>query len=368
MENLNISWAALGWYSISVSFTIYNKYLMQLWEGGFAYPILMTTVHMAIKVVISRIWICCRSDPEPIPCLNWTQTLKLVLPIGIFTASDIMLSNLSIMYIPLSLYTALKTTVPVFTFVVGILLGVEPFEKWTFLSISCVVVGLAIAVQFSTEGSILGVILVLLASFSGGLRWLLLQVLVSTDESSRDIMVAIYRFSPSSTIFLLPIGLYFEFPKLLSSKFCEDFNLGLGALGNVSAGGFLSIALIGFEIYILRETSSLTLGILGQIKEVFQILLSVVIYSEYLTVETGVGLSISIIAADAYRRIKYSQAVELQQTQGGGSRHSNPTDQEYSLAGARHDTELEAEMELVDVFTFNGDEDEDEDTDLLLIM
>ena len=123
------------------------------------------------------------------------------------------------MYIPLSLYTALKTTVPVFTFVVGILLGVEPFEKWTFLSISCVVVGLAIAVQFSTEGSILGVILVLLASFSGGLRWLLLQVLVSTDESSRDIMVAIYRFSPSSTIFLLPIGLYFEFPKLLCQWF-----------------------------------------------------------------------------------------------------------------------------------------------------
>ncbi len=356
-DSLNIAWATLGWFSISVSFTIFNKWLMQLWMGGFDYPILMTTLHMAIKVLISRVWICFRN--EPVPSLSWAQTLKLVIPIGIFTASDIMLSNLSILYIPLSLYTALKTTVPVWTFVMGIIMGVERFEIWTFLSISFVVCGLAIAVQFSVEGSWTGVIYVLLASLSGGLRWLLLQVLVGSDQDSREIMVAIYRFSPSSTLFLLPIGLYVELPRLLGSKFCTDINLGLTALGNACSGGFFSIALIAFEIYILRKTSSVTLGILGQIKEVFQILLSVLIYSEYLTVQTIIGLTVSVIAANFYRRIKQAQS-RLEQTQVLGSEDG------YALPGSRLDTEIEAEMEL-DVFKFTGDSDE-EDTDLLLIM
>jgi hypothetical protein len=55
-DTLNISWATLGWFSISVSFTMYNKWLMQLWEGGFHYPILMTTLHMGLKVLISWTW------------------------------------------------------------------------------------------------------------------------------------------------------------------------------------------------------------------------------------------------------------------------------------------------------------------------
>ena len=48
--NLDVSWSTMGWFSVSISFTIYNKWIMQLWEGGFNYPISMTTLHMAFKV------------------------------------------------------------------------------------------------------------------------------------------------------------------------------------------------------------------------------------------------------------------------------------------------------------------------------
>jgi hypothetical protein len=45
-------------------------------------------------------------------------------------------------------------------------------------------------------------------------------------------------------------------------------------------GGFTGFALLAFELHVLKATSSLTLGVLAQTKEVLQILLSVLVYQE----------------------------------------------------------------------------------------
>ena len=34
------------WYSISTTLTIFNKWLMTRWNGGFEYPLLTSSVHM----------------------------------------------------------------------------------------------------------------------------------------------------------------------------------------------------------------------------------------------------------------------------------------------------------------------------------
>ncbi len=274
---------------------------MQLWEGGFNYPITMTTLHMILKVLMSRIW--CYFKGIHIAPLAWRTYMRVIVPIGVLTSLDIMLSNLSIPLIPLSLYTALKTTVPVWSFIMTVAFGIEAFQWRTFWSIACVVGGLALAVEFRVDGSILGVILVLVASLSGGLRWVLTQVLLEVDPCSSDIMVAIYRFSPISAVFLLPLMLYFEWGSLSNSKFASN-PFAMDAFGFSSCGGLISIALIAFEIYILRATTAVSLGILGQFKEILQILLSIAIYRERMTVQTGIGLTISIIAANFYRLIK----------------------------------------------------------------
>jgi len=309
-SNLDIGWSAMGWFSVSISFTIYNKWIMQLWEGGFDYPITMTALHMILKVIISRIWIAFGLG-IPVPHMDWTKTLKVVIPIGVLTSVDIMFSNLSISLLPLSLYTALKTTVPVFTFVMAILLGLEKFNWRTFLAISCVVGGLSVAVQFRADGSMLGVGLVLAASLAGGLRWVLTQVLLDVDPASKNVMVAIYRFSPASVAFLLPLAAYFEWRSLYESKFAGE-ELALEAFCFSASGGMISIALIAFEIYLLRATSAVSLGIMGQFKEALQILMGVAIYKEHMSVQTTCGLLVSIVAANFYRLLKLGYFDQVQ--------------------------------------------------------
>lgn len=313
---LSVSWASLGWFSVSISFTLFNKFFFQYWNGGFDYPILLTTLHMGLKVLVTRWWIYFKGVEVP-PLDLWTN-LKIVIPIGVFTGADIVLSNMSILYIPLSLYTALKTIVPAMAFFFSVMIGLEKFKWPTFVSIVFVALGLMIAVQFSSDASTVGIVLVLLASVSSGLRWALLQWLIQIDSVSSNVMVAIYRFTPSSTLFLLPIALVVELPRFLQSHFASSALLTSEAIGIGCFGAILSIALIGFEIFIVKLTSSVTLGILGQAKEIAQIALSMLIYKETMSVRTAIGLSISLIAANFYKLIKQGESDDEDKDNDGG--------------------------------------------------
>ena len=74
----------------------------------------------------------------------------------------------------------------------------------------------------------------------------------------------------------------------------------------------------------MKATTAVTLGMLGQFKEIMQILLSIAIYQEHMSVQTGVGLSVSILAANFYRLIK-SGYFDTTTGGGGGTGGSNGT-------------------------------------------
>jgi hypothetical protein len=37
------------WYSISTTLTIFNKWFMTIWDGGFKFPLFATCIHMVSK-------------------------------------------------------------------------------------------------------------------------------------------------------------------------------------------------------------------------------------------------------------------------------------------------------------------------------
>lgn len=52
---LDIILWSLTWYGFSVSLVIYNKWLLNSWNGGFNFPLIMTTAHMVIKLILTRL-------------------------------------------------------------------------------------------------------------------------------------------------------------------------------------------------------------------------------------------------------------------------------------------------------------------------
>ena len=124
------------WYAISSTLVMFNKWFMTRWRaGGFGFPLLTTCIHMLVKLCVTRIWLCFSSSTEPTPTDDWCTYLTLVVPIGVCTVVDIALSNQALIYIPVALYTTIKSSSLVFVFLFGVALGLETFRWPTFLCV-----------------------------------------------------------------------------------------------------------------------------------------------------------------------------------------------------------------------------------------
>ena len=134
-----------------------------------------------------------------------------------------------------------------------------------------------------------------------------MQLLAVRDPQSSQSMVTLYRFSPYAALSILPFALLFEVPVLLKSDFVTASDstqyLLLEALGFLSFGGLISFCLIIVEIILLRITSSLTMSVIGQLKEMLQILAGMLFYADNISMRSGVGITVSILGAYYYRHI-----------------------------------------------------------------
>jgi hypothetical protein len=137
-----------------------------------------------------------------------------------------------------------------------------------------------------------------------------MQLLAVKDEHSSSVMVTLYRFSPYSAVSIIPFALGFEAPALIHSSFAHSGTLLTQALLYAVFGGVVSFLLIVVEVKLLRITSSLTMCVIGQIKEIIQIGAAMLLFKDHITTRSGVGIFLSILAAYWYRHLKNAHAEE----------------------------------------------------------
>jgi hypothetical protein len=123
-------------------------------------------------------------------------------------------------------------------------------------------------------------------------------------------MVALYRFAPYSFLSILPFVCAIDIPRLIVAHFTHT-STGVGddldasqyivqSFGLMFAGGFIAFFLIILEVQIVQLTSSLTLGVIGQVKEALQIVLAMLIYHDNVTTKGILGIAITLSAAYFY--------------------------------------------------------------------
>ena len=266
-----------------------------------------------VKFTSTRIWRLTNRS-IPIPIVKWQHFLVVIVPIGVLTSLDIVFSNQSILYLPLSLCTAVKASSLVFTFLFGLLpcLKTHIFQWQTLGCIVAITIGLAVAIYCTQPSKVsdanrannsnhsatkyaVGLLFAFGSAAAGGLRWVLLQKLVEEDASSphttncsgsnhgsqqqylalerekelqSSAMLALYRFTPISAIAIVPFAAGLELPQLLY-QYSEQERLDgrtaademyAGAALLCISGGLFAVCLILVEVKLLQVTSSLTLS------------------------------------------------------------------------------------------------------------
>lgn len=116
----------LIYYCFSIALTFYNRHLFVT----YTYPLSITIFHLIVKFLASAL---IRSVYNMTFKLNkrltltWPLYMRRIIPTGIASAADIGLSNWSLQYITISLYTMSKSTVILFIFFFSVLFKLE---KW----------------------------------------------------------------------------------------------------------------------------------------------------------------------------------------------------------------------------------------------
>ena len=192
---------------------MFNKWFLNSWEGGFSFPVTASAGHMIVKLILIRLWSCNPGKGEEINPLSDHILFWIVIPIGACTAFDVMLSNSSLLFINLSMYTIIKSTYCIYVYLICVFYGLEPFRSWILFSIFVISCGLSLAVYSNAKINYMGIGMCLAASLFGAVRWVLTQYLFKRDVQSRNAFIALYHIAPASSFCLIPVSFVMEWER-----------------------------------------------------------------------------------------------------------------------------------------------------------
>ena len=303
-----------GWYFCSITLSIYNRWMFDPKDGlGIGYPVLVTSFHQTILWLLSGIYIKVRHTPVRNVMrrdnkVNWSFFLKFLVPTAIASAGDVGLSNVSFKYVPLTVYTIIKSSSIAFVLLFGCIFKLERFHWKLAIVVTIMFGGVALMVFKPNDPKstgndqalvIFGSFLVLASSCLSGLRWVYTQLVLRNNpvqttvvaiEESNDTLFAvnednaddepivnpannkmletprggkphpihtIYQLAPIMAMTLLLTSLLVErpFPGIFHSSLFK-FNVGNGS-GNTEtsilsiAKGFVLMILPGFAVFLL---------------------------------------------------------------------------------------------------------------------
>jgi len=142
-------------------------------------------------------------------------------------------------------------------------------------------------------------------------------------------ILSLLYFTPVSAVSLLPLQLWLENPRLQSSKFV-DAGVWEPTVALIAFGSIMAFALNSSELFVLRETSALTLCIFGVLKFLLVVALSAVAFNQSFTHMNQAGIALTVLALITYNWIKYHEIKEAARmadlAEGRASEPGSPVD------------------------------------------
>ncbi|XP_060089487.1 solute carrier family 35 member C2 [Heteronotia binoei] len=295
----------LLYYAFSIGITFYNKWIMK----SFGFPLFMTLLHLLVIFALSGAARALRAPPAPrAPLLPWPGYLRRVAPAALSTALDVGLSNWSFLYITVSLYTMTKSSAVLFILFFSLVFKLEEPRAALVLVVLLVAGGLFLFTYRATQFEAEGFLLVLGASFLGGIRWTLTQMLLQKDELGlQNPIDTMFHLQPLMFLGLFPLFAAFEgLPLSSSEKLFRFHEVGvlLGLLAKLALGGVLAFGLGFSEFLLVSRTSSLALSISGIFKEVCTLLLATQLLGDRLSLLNWFGFVVCLLGISLHVALK----------------------------------------------------------------
>ncbi|KAL3079781.1 hypothetical protein niasHS_014063 [Heterodera schachtii] len=308
------------YYPLSVGLTFYQKWFIK----HYRLPLLIVAGHYLTKYWLAT---TIRSVVE------WAQKnrrvrvplqeqLRWLMPIGFCASLDIGLSNWSLEYVTISLYTMAKSSSILFIVGFSLMLRLERWRTSLGTSAFLIAFGLFLFTWRSTQLDMWGLMLVELAALCTGIRWTISQLIMQGEECATpirhplDIMIAV---QPWMFLAIVPIVVVVEGPEMtfLSLTSFYDSQQPMLVLSLILFGGMLAFLMEFAEYLLLVNTSGITLSILGIVKEGISLLLAHYLHNDHLSTVNIVGLALCVLGM-VLHSVRKAQNRHFGSVGGGG--------------------------------------------------
>ncbi|KAG7472787.1 hypothetical protein MATL_G00112570 [Megalops atlanticus] len=324
------SLAYLGlWYFFSFCTLFLNKYILSLLEGE---PSMLGAVQMLSTTVIGcmKMYIpCClyqhKSRAEYPP-----NFLMIMLFVGLMRFSTVVLGLVSLKNVAVSFAETVKSSAPIFTVIMSRLILGEYTGLWVNLSLFPIMAGLALCTATEISFNMLGFSAALSTNIMDCLQNVFSKKLLSGDK---------YKFSPpelqfytsaAAIIMLIPAWIFMlDIPVV--GKGGRSFSFSQDIIVLLLFDGVLFHLQSVTAYALMGRISPVTFSVASTVKHALSIWLSIIVFSNRITLLSAVGTVLVIIGVMLYNKARQAQRDALHALAQAGEVDQKPLLQECDI-------------------------------------
>ena len=328
----------LCWFGLSTALAMFNKTLFGARKGGFPAPLLLTSVQFAMQWMLAGLILEYVAPAlKPRRTIDWNAFARHVAPVGVAMGLDIGLSNLSIVHVTVSFYTLAKTSSILFLLAFAFAIGVEPVSIRLTAAVLALCLGEVLTVHGETQFNALGAGLCFGAAAASGVRWVLSQRVLQSSSAHpagglrrshgmHNPPVMLRAMMPVMCAVVFTFSCFKErwWVTLPGSEWGSSFSDVAFDLGLALLGALMALCMTLAEFELVKETSAVTVSVIGTGKDVFTVAASVIVFHDGFGAENFLGLLCVVAGIAAYNWHKVQSAREKRAEAVGGAHERKP--------------------------------------------
>jgi len=296
MGMVALAFAANG--ACNVGLNLYNAWALHDSKDGpsLTFPIFYTTFHPIAGALGTTLILCIKPPVQGFPSFaQFWQYKMMLIPIGVCSALNVGLNNVSLRLISLFLNQVIKSTGPFPTMVLAFLIMGTTYTRFTMTTVAFLVGGtiLALPMKGSATTEVVGILLVIVATCAQALKPVLMK---SVFGKLSPMAVMFYDTSVSACCMLIYWLLSYERTDSIAYIGKQP---GL-AIGVISGGASMAFVFGVSSYFIIHLTSPLTANVFGNTLKVGLIVFSAFTTTRITAVHNWIGIGTVCLSVGAY--------------------------------------------------------------------
>ncbi|XP_048067099.1 solute carrier family 35 member E2A-like [Megalobrama amblycephala] len=299
------------WYFFSFCTLFLNKYILSLLEGE---PSMLGAVQMVSTTIIGcvKMFVPCPLYHHKSRTEYPSNFLMIMLFVGLMRFTTVVLGLVSLKNVAVSFAETVKSSAPIFTVIMSRLILGEYTGFWVNMSLIPVMAGLALCTATEISFNMLGFSAALSTNIMDCLQNVFSKKLLSGDK---------YKFSPpelqfytsaAAVIMLIPAWIFLmDLPVIGKSE--QSFSLSQDVVLLLLFDGVLFHVQSVTAYALMGRISPVTFSVASTVKHALSIWLSIIVFSNPITVVSAVGTVLVFVGVLLYNKAKQMQRDTLVQ-------------------------------------------------------